>query len=505
MVRPINAEDFVLMCRINQIHSILHFNPESLHFIPENPHYIQVKQEHGPRKRNIYKGETDLMEKMPLLVLLLYSIPESVILISLSSAIYGYKARENLHRILLLGVTLALVTYIVRGLPVKLGLNALIQIPLFVFLTSRYLKITLVRAFFYILTAFVVLSLTEIISYSAITSLSGVSMQEIKDNVTWRILAGWVPLGIMACTTIILIKKNVSAVSASAFFQPKTRSGKINLLLVGLVLIQAFLSGVVSLALLDRRLNAWPLFDNVSFTGVIVFLLFTFPVLTIFLLKRLFTLSEQEAIAETQEAFIDNIDRLFTTIRGQRHDFINHVQVIYSMLNIGQINEAIKYMDNLLEEIQSISNVIKVKDPVLSALLNTKNAVAERYGVSLEIRLETPLNGLKLKPYETVKVLGNLIDNALEAAAGQPAEFRRVKVNLKRFSFVFVFEVFNPRPILSAQDIKKIFNSGFSTKENHSGLGLALVKDLVERNGGEITVRSSEAEGTVFTATLPAS
>jgi signal transduction histidine kinase len=49
----------------------------------------------------------------------------------------------------------------------------------------------------------------------------------------------------------------------------------------------------------------------------------------------------------------------------------------------------------------------------------------------------------------------------------------------------------------------KVFSSGFSTKDNHSGLGLAVVKDLVERNGGEISLRSSEEDGTTFSVIIP--
>ncbi len=440
------------------------------------------------------------MEIMPIPVLLLYSIPEGIIIITLGSALYRYKVKENFYRIILLGICLALITYIIRMLPIKFGFNAFIEIPLFIFLTSRFLKVSLLRAFFYILTGFIILMLAENISLSFAMFVLHLPAKIIFTNIYLRIFIGWFHLFLMAVIALLVLKKNISLITAASFFQPKTRTGKITLLLLSLVIIQAVLSGYLNLI----PFSVWPSLNNIVYRRITGFFLFTVPLISIFLVKRMFTLSEQEVIAETQEAFLDNINRLFTTIRGQRHDFNKHVQVIYAMLNNNEVKEATDYMDNLLDDIQSVSNVIKVKDPVLSALLNTKTAVAERLKINLEINLETPLEGLHLKPYEVVKILGNLIDNALEAVTDQPPEFKHVKVNLRKLSSAFIFEISNPRPIISSFEINKIFEGGYTTKEGHSGLGLALVKDLVERLGGDITVKSNEEEGTTFTVVIPA-
>ncbi len=445
------------------------------------------------------------MEKMPILILLLYSIPESIILISLSAAIYGYKVKENFYRIILLGISLAIITYIVRALPeLKFGLNVLIEIPVFILLTSKYLKISFVKSFFYIFTGFIIIALLEYITYPLASLVFNMPVKEIFSNTFYRLVTGWSYLLIMAAVTVLLLKKQVSLVSATSFFYPKTRSKKINLVLIILVMMQAFLSGAMNLIILNQEYSLWPLLDNIAFTRIAGFLLFTVPLISIFLVKRLFTLSEQETITETQEAFLDNINKLFVTIRGQRHDFIHHVQVMYSMLQNNQLQEARSYMENLLGEIQSVSRVIKVKDPVLSALFNTKTAVAERLNITLDVRQETPLDGLKLKPYEIVKILGNLIDNALEAVANEPIEFRNVKVILKKFSFVFVFEVINPRPLINPQEVDRLFQPNYTTKKDHSGLGLAVVKEIVDQIGGEIIVKSSEEKGTSFSVIIPA-
>jgi len=102
-----------------------------------------------------------------------------------------------------------------------------------------------------------------------------------------------------------------------------------------------------------------------------------------------------------------------------------------------------------------------------------------------------------------VKIFGNLIDNAFEAVANEPIEFRTVKVSLKKFSFVFVLEVVNQRPLIDPLDFDKLFEPSYTTKKNHSGLGLAVVKQMVDQIGGEIIVKSSAEKGTSFSVVIP--
>jgi sensor histidine kinase regulating citrate/malate metabolism len=102
-----------------------------------------------------------------------------------------------------------------------------------------------------------------------------------------------------------------------------------------------------------------------------------------------------------------------------------------------------------------------------------------------------------------VKIFGNLIDNALEAVEVVPPEVRLVKVNLSRIESNFIFEVFNRIPVIPVDLLEKIFESGFSTKKDHTGIGLAAVKNLVHKYGGQVLVTSSESEGTRLKVLIP--
>jgi len=445
------------------------------------------------------------MEKIPMLFLLLYGIPESMVLISLSSALYGYDVKRNLIRILLLSLSFVVIIYVVRSLPIKFGLNIVIQIPFYIVLTTYFLKVTFRKSLFIILTYYIIVLLAENTLYPLIITLTGRELSTIFSNEWSRLIVGWCLLLVLLIPTVFIIKKQYTFAMAISFFKPTNLNAKITLMAT-IVLVQALLAGLLQMASIFEEYSVFPVaFNSETLKKIIGTALITIPIVSIFFIKRLFDLSQQEAITATQEAFLDSINNLFVTVRGQRHDFINHVQVIYSMLKANQTNEAIKYMDNLLDDIQEVNDVIKTKDPALSALLNTKAAVANRHNISFETESGTSIESLNVKSLDLVKILGNLLDNAVEAVMNQPPEFRKIKLSIKRYHNVFVFEVSNPRPVIPRDQLENIFTAGFTTKKDigHSGLGLAIVKEIVEKYNGQIGVKSTEKEGTIFTVVIP--
>jgi len=445
------------------------------------------------------------MEKMPILFLIFYGIPENLVLITLSSCLYGYDIKNNFKRILLLSIAFILTVYVVRSLPIKFGLNILIQAPIFVILTVYFLKVNYKQSLLFIVTFFIIGLISENVFMPIVIYLSGQNLNSLFVNVWSRFLLAWCNLILLLLPTVFIVKQRITLMTAFQVFRDTTINTKISFM-IAIVMAQAFLAGLLQMASVFEQYSVFPVaFNSELLKNMIGIALITIPIVSIFLLKRLFDLSQKEAIAATQEAFIDNINNLFVIVRGQRHDFINHVQVIYSMLKSGQREEAIKYMDNLLDEIQEINEVIKTKDPALSALLNTKSTVADRHNITFETDIDASTESLNIKSLDLVKILGNLLDNAIEAVRNQPQEFRKVKLSIKKYHNVYVFEVFNPQPVIPPEQIDKIFIGGFSTKQDarHSGLGLAVVKEITEKYNGQIGVKSTEQEGTTFTVVIP--
>ncbi|TMD18350.1 MAG: GHKL domain-containing protein [Chloroflexi bacterium] len=150
----------------------------------------------------------------------------------------------------------------------------------------------------------------------------------------------------------------------------------------------------------------------------------------------------------------------------------------------------------------------RVGDPVLGALLLGKSAVAAERGIQFRLSPDSRLDGDAGHPRDLITVVGNLIDNALDAAAtssnGGP---RWVEVSIQKADGDVVIHVHDSGPGISRSDLGRIFSEGFTTKlagpGSRRGLGLALVQQVAARRGGEVTVINQG--GALFTVRLPLS
>ncbi len=444
------------------------------------------------------------MELMPLANLIFYSIPESIILISLSSTLYGYDVRSNFKRIFLLSVCLALTTYVVRALPIKMGVNIIIQIPIFILLTTYLLKVTFKRSTFIILTGYIIIALTESIVDPIIVHITGISLKILFGNIWSRLATGWCLLLVLLIPTVIIIKKRISLASAKYFIKNTTLNIKITLMIL-LVLLQALLAGLLQATSVWGKFEIWPVAISAAcLQKMIGISLIAIPIISIFFLKRLFVLSEQEAATVAQEAYLDNVNDLLAAVQGQRHDFVNHIQVLHGLMQMKMYKETADYLNQLVQEAQQVKEILGVDNLAVTALLRSKQAISDAMKVTLKTEVNCSLKNLRIASFHLVKILGNLLDNAIDAAVQQTEEFRWVSLRIFRENSFIVFQVVNPRPVIPKVVIQHIFDPGFTTKTgDHAGQGLFIVKKLVKQNGGSIDVSSSETEGTVFTVKFP--
>lgn len=104
---------------------------------------------------------------------------------------------------------------------------------------------------------------------------------------------------------------------------------------------------------------------------------------------------------------------------------------------------------------------------------------------------------------EINQIIGNLLDNAADAIRNSGYPCNKIKLTTQRLEGKVQIQVQNQRPLIPPDIQEKIFQYGFSTKENHSGIGLSIVSDLVKKNRGTITLESNETTGTLFTIEFP--
>lgn len=200
------------------------------------------------------------------------------------------------------------------------------------------------------------------------------------------------------------------------------------------------------------------------------------------------------------EDALEQLEQLNIKLRGQRHDFMNHLQVVYSLMELSEYDEAVKYIERTYEDIISVSSVMKTSSPAINALLMSKVSDARANGIEMNLKISSPYSDLPMESWEMCRVLGNLLDNAIDALEG--VKGGHIDVELTEDLRAYGFRVFNNGPAVSPEHRELIFQTGFTTKLKGTGMGLYIVRTIMREHGGDVTLETGDA-GTAFTGTLP--
>ncbi len=225
------------------------------------------------------------------------------------------------------------------------------------------------------------------------------------------------------------------------------------------------------------------------------------------LVRSVVHLARAEVEAELNKVRFEEACEFVDVLRAQRHDFLNQLQVLYGLIQIGRLDVLKGYLEQVQKEHWNLSRYMVYLNsrPEVAGLLLRKMMEADAQGVACDLEVMTSLLFLDMPPLDFTRILGNLIDNALEAVRTVPQEQRRIRIVFGEAGGFYVVKVNNYRPLIPPEEREKIFQKGYTTKARRGeGLGLYIVKSLVEKNRGRVFVESSEAEGTTFTLFLPA-
>lgn len=199
---------------------------------------------------------------------------------------------------------------------------------------------------------------------------------------------------------------------------------------------------------------------------------------------------------------INYLEAFNKTLRSQRHDYLNHIQVIYSLMELEEFDEARKYIEPVYKDIVRVSKALKTSKPAVNALLQAKLQMAEKNNIEMELEIKTDLKTLSMEPWEFCRVIGNIIDNGIFALKEKP-DNRYMLVDFSEDLENIRINISNNGDIIPKEIINNIFKEGFTTKGNlGEGMGLAIVKDIVQKFNGSVSVSSTE-ERTSFEIVLP--
>lgn len=211
-------------------------------------------------------------------------------------------------------------------------------------------------------------------------------------------------------------------------------------------------------------------------------------------------ISEQTRMIE--EAY-GQLETLNGTLRKQRHDFMNHLQVVFSLTEMEEYDEAMQYIERVYGDIQRVSGLLKTSIPAVNALLSAKQADCEERGIQFETEISSGWTGLPVSGWEMCRVFGNLIDNARDAISENgSSNGKRIVISLSETPNAFTFRVSNNGPRIPDRHMPSLFLPGFTTKSDGHGSGLSIVHDIMNAYGGHICVNSTDEE-TSFVGSFP--
>ena len=194
---------------------------------------------------------------------------------------------------------------------------------------------------------------------------------------------------------------------------------------------------------------------------------------------------------------IEEVNNVYLTMRGWRHDYHNHIQSLKAYLEMNSIADARKYLDDLETDLDDISLLFDTGNIGVDAILNSKISLAINNGIKVDYKATVPVK-TTVTDIDLCVVLGNLIDNAVEACEKVPDGAKFMRLYIGQFKGQLYISVGNA----TAETIRKLDEEYITNKRGNHGHGLKRINKIVEKYDGYIN-RKNEAGVFVTEIMLP--
>ena len=275
---------------------------------------------------------------------------------------------------------------------------------------------------------------------------------------------------------ILILKYKRITITILENFDKKTKS----IITINFIFgfLNIFLQGILTVKYIDIL--------PVQFTFFNFVCLLAYFGLSFYSLAKIMKLVTTTQKLESAEEYNKTLHILHDSVRGFKHDFDNIVTTIGGYIKTNDMEGLTKYYSQLEEDCARVNNLYIlnpdiINNPGIYNLLTTKYSEAEEKGIKVNLTFLLDLNDLHMKIYEFARILGILLDNAIDAAS---------ECDEKILNIVFRNEAKNNRNIILVEntykdknvDLNEIFNKGVTGKDNHTGLGLWEVRQILNKN-----------------------
>ena len=211
--------------------------------------------------------------------------------------------------------------------------------------------------------------------------------------------------------------------------------------------------------------------------------------ITILILKNKYDkrLSDfQDSVLKKQR---DEVQNIYQTMRAWRHDYHNHIQSIKAILEMGKTDELSDYLDNLEKDLDSIDIAIRTGNVGLDAILSSKVSVARKNNIEVNCTAKVPAD-LKISDVHLCAIVGNLMDNAIEACEKMKnvveGDGKAVSRFIRVYIGLFKSQLYISVSISTCEKYRKKLSELVTTKLGEHGFGLRRIDKIAEKYDGYV-------------------
>lgn len=230
---------------------------------------------------------------------------------------------------------------------------------------------------------------------------------------------------------------------------------------------------------------------NFSIASILITLLTSLGLVLYFLtsIYTVFTISKLETVSTDLEKLLKHnqtLELLQDKLRAFKHDFPNILQGIEGYISTNDMDGLKVYYSQLVNDVSNVNSLSAlnpkvINNPAIYNILANKYYKADNLGIKINLEIFLDLNQLNMKIYEFTRILGILMDNAIEAASESENKIINVTIRKdshKNMQLLLVENTYKDKNI----DTNKIFEKGYSTKTNNTGLGLWEIRQILKKN-----------------------
>lgn len=411
----------------------------------------------------------------------------------LANSFIGIKI--NFKYMLKMSLVFAIICYIIKNIFYG-GIDTVLIIFAVAVIYYIFSKSNLINSFILIAISYGIKFVSEFLIIG-IGNYIGISFPEILDNNILKTIFFYMTLII----PIIIIKHN-SNKNFKLLNKPVKKNIKIHknkLFMYILVMIGAVNIIIVSGIVVISKLNNYRTYESYEIALILIIMT---SVISLIIMALNLDKSKDTALIEKNLMAI-NLQQMEETVdllRIQKHDMMNHLQVILMQINNNHTENAKKYILGLAEEVNNVGMVFDTGNNYIDAILNFKNRKCTDFQIVLTACIDSLLEDTTLEDTQLSSVFLNIIDNAIDELKNTKQEYKYIHVDTFYDDDKHIISIKNNGPRI--KDTDKIFEMGVSSKGESRGYGLYSIRQLLSKHKSKIYV-VSDSEETEFIIEIP--